>query len=63
MDKKGVAYEEVVLDGKDKELNELRQRTGMRTVPQIFINEKLIGGFSDMTQLDQEGQLDPLLEA
>lgn len=63
MDKKGVAYEEVVLDGKDKELNELRQRTGMRTVPQIFINEKLIGGFSDMSQLDQEGQLDPLLEA
>lgn len=58
---KGVQFEEIVLDGKDQELNELKQRTGMRTVPQIFIDDELIGGYSDMAQLDQEGRLDPML--
>jgi glutaredoxin 3 len=37
------------------------QRTGRRTVPQIFIGEQHIGGFEDMAALDHKGELDPLL--
>jgi glutaredoxin 3 len=59
---KGIPYKEINLDGKDDELNDLRNRTGMRTVPQIFIGEKLIGGFSDMSALEQKGELDSLLK-
>lgn len=34
---------------------------GKRTVPQIFINDKHIGGFDDLHALDQKGELDALL--
>ena len=58
---KGVSYEEHNLETRPDELAALKARTGMRTVPQIFIDDKLIGGFSDMQKLDQQGRLDPLL--
>lgn len=58
---KGVNFEEINLDGKPDELNSLREKTGMRTVPQIFIGEELIGGYSELSSLDQEGKLDTLL--
>ena len=58
---KGIPFEEINLDGKDKELQELRQRTGQRTVPQIFIGEKLIGGYSDLADLDSKGELDRMV--
>ncbi len=61
LDSKGVDYEKIILDGKDKELNELRARTGQRTVPQIFIGEKMIGGYSDLSALDKMGDLDEML--
>jgi len=47
----------VNLDGKDDELKKLRERTGHRTVPQIFIDGKMIGGFSELAQLDADGKL------
>ena len=40
---------------------ELCKRTKMRTVPQIFINEQLIGGYDQLYQLHQEAQLKDLL--
>ena len=61
--KKKVKYEEVVLDDKPEELTRLIERTNMRTVPQIFINNQLIGGCSDMMELDQQNKLDILLQA
>ncbi len=39
------------------------EKTGRRTVPQIFIDEKHIGGYDDLAELDQAGGLDPLLNA
>jgi glutaredoxin 3 len=63
LEKKGIAFEEIVLDGKEDELQALRRRTGQRTVPQIFIGDELIGGFSDMAALDASGELDKLLKA
>ncbi|MBI1395485.1 MAG: glutaredoxin 3 [Betaproteobacteria bacterium] len=40
---------------------EMRQRTGRHTVPQIFIGEHHVGGFDDLSALEQAGRLDPLL--
>jgi glutaredoxin 3 len=58
---KGVAVEEVAVDADPARRIEMVQRTGRRTVPQIFIGEKHIGGFEDMAELDHKGELDPLL--
>ena len=60
--KKGVSFEEVELDNKPEELEALINRTRMKTVPQIFINGQLIGGCSDMMELDNKNQLDQLLK-
>lgn len=58
---KKVEFEEINLSDSPQKLAELKERTGLRTVPQIFINEDLIGGFDDMNALNQNGQLDELL--
>ncbi|MEI8362992.1 MAG: glutaredoxin 3 [Betaproteobacteria bacterium] len=42
---------------------EMMQRTGLRTVPQIYIDSQHIGGFDDLRALDLAGGLDPLLAA
>lgn len=41
--------------------DEMMQKTGRRTVPQIYIDDQHIGGFDDLRALDQAGELDPLL--
>jgi len=41
---------------------EMMQKTGRRTVPQIYIDERHIGGFDELRQLDLTGGLDPLLK-
>ena len=61
LDGKGVAYEEVdVLDG-DKRAVMTERAHGRRTVPQIFVGQTHVGGYDDMTALDRQGELDPLL--
>jgi glutaredoxin 3 len=40
---------------------EMTQKTGRRTVPQIYIGEQHIGGFEELRALDLAGRLDPLL--
>ena len=62
LDKKGVQYEEIILDNKPEEIQKLIAKTGMKTVPQIFINNELIGGCSDLIDLDTQKKLDPLLQ-
>ena len=63
LSQKEVSYKEIVLDDKPEELKALIEKTNMRTVPQIFINGHLIGGCSDMIDLDKKNQLDILLQA
>ncbi len=60
---KGMAFQEFLMDDKLEELKSLMDKTGMRTVPQIFINGQFIGGCSDMMELDKKKQLDALLQA
>jgi len=57
-----LTFEEINLDGKDDELQALRQRTGFQTIPQIFIGEQFVGGFTDLAALDQRGELDRLVK-
>ena len=59
---KGVAFEEVNVEGDDEKRAWLAEITGQRTVPQVFINDKPYGGFTDVQALDQSGELDKLLE-
>jgi glutaredoxin 3 len=40
---------------------EMMQKTGRRTVPQIYIGETHVGGYDDLVALDRAGQLEPLL--
>jgi glutaredoxin 3 len=42
---------------------EMTQRTGRRTVPQIYIGEHHVGGFDELSALERAGRLEPLLEA
>lgn len=58
---KGVPYEEIMVDGNDQLRADLMQRTGRRTVPQIYVGDHHVGGFDDLAALDRAGQLDPLL--
>jgi glutaredoxin 3 len=60
---KHAVYEEINVEEKPGFYEELKKKTGMMTVPQIFIGEKLIGGYTDLAALDKEGGLDPLLQA
>lgn len=61
LDKKGVAYEEIdVLRDRSKR-EEMQERSGGHTVPQIFIDGKAIGGCDDMFELDFDDELDPML--
>ena len=61
--RKGVAFEEIYLDDKPEEYVTLKNKTGLMTVPQIFVNDQLLGGYSDVAQLDAEKKLDPMLKA
>lgn len=58
---KGVEIEEVAVDSDPTRRIEMVQRTGRRSVPQIFIGERHIGGFEEMAELEHKGELDPLL--
>ena len=42
---------------------EMMEKTGRRTVPQIYIDERHIGGFQELRALDLAGKLEPLLAA
>lgn len=53
--------EKVRIDAEPARLQEMVSRTGRRTVPQIFIGDTHVGGFDDLSALDREGKLAPLL--
>lgn len=51
------------IDLQPEKRDEMMQKTGRRTVPQIYIDDRHIGGFDDLRALDLAGGLDPLLAA
>ncbi|MFK7998923.1 MAG: glutaredoxin 3 [Polyangiales bacterium] len=58
---KGVDFEEINVAGDHEKRSWLLEETGQRTVPQIFIDGKSYGGYSDVSALDRQGGLDPLI--
>ena len=64
LNKKGVTQiEKIRVDLDPSLMQEMMQITGRRTVPQIYIGERHVGGFDDLSALDAGGELDPLLAA
>ncbi|MFK5956562.1 MAG: glutaredoxin 3 [Planctomycetota bacterium] len=62
LENKGQKWEEINLDTNPERTDEMLERTGgKRTVPEIFINDTMVGGFDDLAALEKEGKLDPLL--
>ena len=61
LDKKGVSYQEIDVEGDDEARLQLTEQTGRRTVPQIFIGEHHVGGSDDLHELEAQGKLDALL--
>jgi glutaredoxin 3 len=61
-ERKGAAVREIKIDEDTKEREVMLQRSGgRRTVPQIFIGERHVGGYDDLATLDRSGELDKLL--
>jgi glutaredoxin 3 len=60
---KGVSFAEVDVVRDPSRRPEMERRSGRRTVPQIFIDGRHVGGCDDLYALDQKGGLDPLLAA
>lgn len=58
---KGVRWTEVAIDRQSDKRSEMMQRSGRHTVPQIFIGDHHVGGFDELDQLEQQGELDRLL--
>ncbi len=61
---KGVTeIEKIRIDLDPAQRDLMMQKTGRRTVPQIFIGDRHVGGFDDLAALDRDGGLVPLLSA
>ena len=63
LDAKGLAYEEVALDGDPRFRQTLHDLTGGWSVPQILIDGEPIGGYTELWRLEQSGKLDEKLAA
>ncbi len=60
---RGVEHiEKVLIDKEPARRAEMMERTGRRTVPQIYIGDTHVGGYDDLSALDREGGLVPLLQ-
>ena len=58
---KGVEIEKVRIDLEPARRAEMMEKTGRRTVPQIYVGDTHVGGYDDLAALDRAGGLDPLL--
>lgn len=63
LDSKGIAFETLDLTDNMDELNSWKEKTGWRTVPMIFIDDVLVGGYTDLKALDDEGKLDEMVKS
>lgn len=62
LDAKGVTdIEKIRVDLDPDQKMVMMEKTGRRTVPQIYVGQTHVGGFDDLYALDQAGKLDPLL--
>ncbi len=62
LDSKSVEYADIGVDARPELRREMTEKSGRRTVPQIWIGEHHVGGYDDLARLEQLGQLDELLK-
>jgi len=62
LNKKGVQVDKILVDHDPAEMTKMIEITGRRTVPQIFIGDRHVGGYDDLVDLDLDGELEPLLQ-
>ena len=63
LDDKGIAYQEINVAVHSHRFQEMMDRTGRKSLPQILINNQPIGGFDDLSALNISGELDSMLSA
>jgi glutaredoxin 3 len=63
LERRGLEYEEIVMDDDPAFRQKLLEMTGRWTVPQIFIDDVPIGGYTELWCLDRDGKLDELAAA
>lgn len=61
LDQKGVAYEEIPVDGDPELRREMEARCGSHTVPQIWVGARHVGGCDELWALERRGELESLL--
>ncbi len=63
LQRKGVAYEEIDVMDTPERRREMCERSGRTSVPQVFVGERHIGGYDELSALERAGELDALLGA
>ena len=58
---KGQEWQEIDIEEQPERAREMAERSGRRTVPQIWIGDRHIGGYDELSRLDASGELDRLL--
>ena len=61
LNKKNISFTEIRVDLDEEQYKIMLDRSKRRTVPQIFYKDTLIGGFDDLWELEQKGELDKLI--
>jgi glutaredoxin 3 len=55
---RGVSYETIMIDDwSDDQWEDFAKKSGMKTLPQVFVDDRLIGGFSQLAEVDAKDQL------
>ena len=62
LDSKNVSYSDIGVDARPELRREMMEKSGRRTVPQIWIGDGHVGGYDDLAMLEQRGELDELLQ-
>lgn len=61
LERKGVAFQEIRVDLEPAKREEMMHKSKQRTVPQIFINDQAVGGYTDLLAIDRANKLDQML--
>lgn len=62
LESKNVEFNDIGVDARPELRREMMEKSGRRTVPQIWIGDRHVGGYDDLAHLEQLGQLDELLK-